>query len=229
MKRPRDRSTGMVLAIVVAGGLLAIAGCDPRLVASVNGLGDGATRPEPFDKAFVGEWYGPSWERVEWKVERLLETDTYFVTYFDAKGEKTFYTAAVFEMADLTLMDLQEAPGEGRKKTRSHLIVKVDLRTAGGLMLGAQSPEVARKVAALGGGPLIRYRSLKLQPLRGRFLLDHPDLIAAEKTFDAEGRAAGPRLTASPEELRAFFKAHGSDEGLWVEDERAIQLEARSK
>jgi hypothetical protein len=226
MKVLRERSTVKVLADVVARALLTVAGCDPYYVTSVNGLLAGVDRPEPFDKKFVGEWYGPTWERVVWKVDRLMETDSYFVTHFDDKGEKTFYTASVFEVADLKLMDLQEVPAEGRT-VRTHLLMKADFRLAVEIRLGATPPDMAMKMAALGGGPLLRYKALTLQPQRNRFFLDHPGLIATEKTFDGEGKPTGLRLTASPKDLREFFKTHGANEGLWVEEEKAIKLEAK--
>jgi hypothetical protein len=223
MTATRDRSKARTLAVVA---LLALAGCNPRYVASVNGLVDGPIKPEPFDESYTGEWHEPTWERVLWKVERLLDSDSYFVTHFDDHGQPTFYTATVLEVADMTLIDMQEAPGEG-KGPRPHLLAKVELSRPILVLLGYKPPEVARKHAALGGGAFLRYRSLKLQPMRGRYFLDHPDLVAHEKTFDDQGQAAGPRLTASAEELRAFFEAHAKDDGLWVDDENALKLEAK--
>ena len=220
---PRSKARTLAVVAILA---LALAGCEPRYVASVNGLIDGAIKPEPFDESFTGDWHDPAWERVAWKVERLLESDSYFVTRFDHRGKATDYTASVFELAGLTMMDLREVPGEG-KGARPHLLARVEFSRPILVLLGSQPPDLARKRAALGGGSFLRYRSLELHPTRGRYFLDHPDLIAHEKTFDDQGNAAGPRLTASAEELRAFFEAHGKDDGLWVEDAKALKLEAK--
>jgi hypothetical protein len=45
---------------------------------------------------------------VEWKVERLVDTDRYFITHIDQEGKRTFFTASVVKEGDLKLIDLQE-------------------------------------------------------------------------------------------------------------------------
>ena len=56
-------------------------------------------------------------------------------------------------------------------------------------------------LAALGGGPVIRNRVLKLRPLQERYVLDHPQLVASEKRVDGEGKVVGVTVTATTEEL----------------------------
>jgi hypothetical protein len=193
---------------------------------SVHGLVGPLEHAEPFDARFVGEWYGPTWEAVEWKIERLTNTDSYFITHFGNRGEQTFFTASVVKVGHLKLMDLQEAPAKGRP-AGAHLLMKIDRSLNVSLWFGALPPDLARKVDALGGGPLIRYKSLTLQPPRNRYFLDHPGLVDTQKTYDAEGKPTGLILTATPNELREFFRVHGGEEGLWVDEERAIKLESR--
>ena len=79
-------------------------------------------------------------------------------------------------------------------------------------------------LTVLGGGAVVRYKTLTLQPLRNRYFLDHPGLVDTKKTFDEEGRPRGLMLTATPKALRRFFVAHGEDEGLWADDEVAVML-----
>ena len=124
MRRQPERLMARTWNVLMAGAFLSLAGCDPSCVPSVNGLVEPPERPEPFDVRFVGEWYGPSWEAVEWKVERLLDTDRYFITHFD-EGKRTFFTASVVKEGDLKLMDLQEAPAKGRP-AGPHVLMKVE-------------------------------------------------------------------------------------------------------
>jgi len=154
-----------------------------------------------------------------------LKTDSYFITHFDDKGEKTFFTSSVFVVGNLKLMDMQEVPTKERT-VRPHLLMKVNRSRMRGMSFGA-APHMDKKVAALGGGPLISYKELALQAPRSRYFLDHPDFVSIEKSFDGQGKLTGLNLTASPKELREFFKTHGMDKGLWVEEENAFKLEAK--
>lgn len=221
MKVTRGRTTVRRLNIRVAVALLlSLAGCDPYYVSSAHGL---VGRAEPFDAKFLGEYYGPTWERVEWKIERLMDTDTYFLTQFGSKGEKKFFTASVMKVGDLKLMDLQEAPAEGRP-ARPHLLMKIDRTLTVALVVGANNSYPAKKIAALGGGPLIRHKTLTLKPPRSRYFLDHPGLVTTQGTIDEKGNTTGLMLIATSNELSEFFSAHGADKGLWADDEKAVKL-----
>ncbi len=224
MRLPRLRLTARKWIVAAAWAFLFLAGCDPYFVGSVHGLVGPSERPEPFDPKYVGEWYDPTWKAVQWKVERLIDTDTYFVTHFGDQGKKTFFTASVVKAGDLKLMDLQERPAKGRP-AGAHLLIKIQGRLEWRLCFGGPPPGQERKFAALGGGPLVRWKTLTLQLPRKQYFLDHPGLVDTKKTFNKEGKPTGLRLTATPKELREFFEAHGEDEGLWVDEKKGIKLE----
>lgn len=223
MRLQRTRVMARTWNVLMAGACLSLAGCEPKCVPSVNGLVEPRERPEPFDARFVGEWYGPTWEAVEWKVERLLDTDRYFITHFDQEGKRTFFTASVVKEGELKLLDLQEAPAKGHP-AGPHVLMKVERRRNVGFGFGTPGTVQAKMMTALGGGVLVRYKTLTLRPLRNRYFLDHPGLVDTKKTFDDEGRPRGLMLTATPKDLRMFFLAHGADEGLWADDETAVNL-----
>ncbi len=226
MNLSRRRTTlRNVLTLVEGAFFLSLVGCDPYYVSSVNGLVGQSVRAEPFDSMFVGEWYDSTWEKVEWKMERLMDTETYFLTMFGSEGKKKHYTASVVKAGDLKLMDVQEAPIKGRP-AGPHLLMKINRRKVVELTVG-NIPSFQKKIAALGDGPLISYKTLTLQVPRNQYFLDHPGLLRTRPAVDAEGNAAGFLFDATPEELIEFFKAHGADEGLWADDERTVKLECK--
>lgn len=228
MRLPRVRFTVRRLMGVLAVGLtLPLLGCEPYYAYSAQGLLAPAERAEPFDPRLVGEWYGPAWEHAEWKVERLMDTDTYFITHFGDKGEKTFYRAAVVKVSDLRLMDLQEVPAQGRP-ARPHLLMKVVVDKKLSISFGTQPPLMAKRIAVLGGGPLTRSKVLKFYPPTVRFFADHPGLVTTQKAFNDQGQPTGLMLAAPPKDLREFFEKHGADAGLWPEESKVIAFEARS-
>jgi hypothetical protein len=67
--RPKGRSS-IILAVAA---IVLLAGCDPLVVMSVNGLVGEGDHAEPFDAKYVGDWFDSEWERQVWKIERLME------------------------------------------------------------------------------------------------------------------------------------------------------------
>ncbi len=227
MKEFRARSKVRRATILAAGAIIfLVAGCDPHWITSVNGLVGESDHAEPFDAKFVGDWYDPGWERLEWKIDRLVGTERYFLTLFGVKGEKEFYTGAVVKFGSLMLLDLQPTSSKGGQP-RSHLIMKIERGQRLEVVFGSPRSVPSKKLVAFGGGPLVRNRILKLRPLQKRYILDHPQLVSSEKTVDGEGKIVSVTVTATTGELRGFFEAHGADTGLWGEDQQAVTLEAK--
>jgi hypothetical protein len=205
--------------------LLVLTGCRPEYATSTEGLIGPLDRAAPFSDRYVGEWYGPTWESVEWKVERWTNTDHYVVTRRVGKEEFTL-RGSVVKAGNPAVMDLQGVSSEGRA-TGLHMIVKIEYSILAGLVLGDASEDEARRTAKLGGGPFVRYRKLTLRPLMRQYFLDHPGLVESRETFDEHGKSTGLVLTSSPEILRVFLEAHGEDEGLWADDDAAFRLEGK--
>jgi hypothetical protein len=204
---------------------LSLSGCDPDYVSSRNGLTGPSERVEPFDSKLLGEWYDPGWEKVEWMVERLVGSDGYFITHFGEKREKSFFTGTTLKVGNLRLLDLKEPPAKGRPPG-PHLLMKIDYQRQAGFYIGT-FPGMAKKLAALGGGPLYRCKTLTLRTPRKQYFIEHPGLLDTDNALDENGNPSRLMLVAEPNELRDFFSAHGEDKGLWTEEAGTLRLESK--
>ncbi len=207
--------------------LLSLAGCKRDLLTSVNGLVAPGEKLEVFDPWAVGEWLGPDWERVEWKIERLADSNRYFITHIGEKDERTLFTASLVKIGGLRLLDLTAAPAPGNKASKDHLILSCTYSNVRGFHSGVFRPEEAKKWAALGNSGFFRYQRLVLVPMNKKYFFDHDGVIPCLKTVDEAGRVTGIMLTATPEELREFYESHGGDNGLWADVADGIIMEKK--
>jgi hypothetical protein len=211
LSRWRARTT-----VVIAGSMLcAIAGCNRDYALSTGGLVAAGERVQTFEPGYLGDWFDRSWERIEWKIERLADPDAYCLIHIDGDGKETYFSGQLVNIGDHHFLDVNCPTAAG--EARAHMIMR--LERCRGVEFCAVATSIGDKVR--GAARLIAYRSLILFPMRGRYFTDRPGLLPVMD------RARGVVLTASPRELREFLAAHADDKGLWHEMDQSIILKMK--